>query len=172
MINFVKVIESGLSKLGVTVKFTRMGRDDTRETEQISLHGFESRPVKDMVAVYAKTEHDGDDVIIGYLVKSAITKVGETRMFSTDNNGTELFSIHLKNNGTAEIGGDSDNMVRYSNLESAFNQLRTDFNSLVTIYNNHVHGNPSPGVITLPTSPAQASTADITGARINEIKTS
>lgn len=179
MIDFVKVIESTLDTLGVKVKFTRMGRDDVRETEQITAPGFESRPVKDMIAVYARTGHDGDDMVIGYLVKNAITDVGESRMFSTDEDGNEVFSIHLKNDGTAEIGGDADNMVRYSKLEEAFNQLKQDFDNHVSNYNSHIHittatVGPSavPGTISPTVSSSTPSTADITPAKIDEIKTS
>jgi len=108
-----------------------------------------------------------------------LAESGETRFFSTDDNGTLKNYIWLKKTGNIEIGGSSDNMVRYSKLEQAFNQLKSDFNNLVIAYNTHIHPVPNavplaPGpVVTTPTvSSGSPSTANILPAKINEIKTS
>ena len=77
----------------------------------------------------------------------------------------------MKNDETIEIGGDTDFMVRYSELESAFNELRDDFNNLVTKFNTHVHPSPAGGSTGPTPTGGTPSTADITGAKINEIKT-
>jgi hypothetical protein len=62
-----------------------------------------------------------------------------------------------------ELGGNVDNAVRFSALETAFNQLKSDFDG-------HTHGGVDTGGGT--TSPAITSSADITGAKIDNIKTS
>lgn len=169
--NFVKVISSIIDSFGVKVKFQNKGRDDVRETEQISPAGFESRPVKDMMAIYMKTQQDGDDVIIGYLVKDAIVDVGESRMFSTDSSGQLQFAIHLRNDGTAEIGGDSDFMVRFSELKNGFDALKSDFNTFVTTYNTHVHPSPAGGSTGTTPATGSPSGASIDACKIDEIKT-
>jgi hypothetical protein len=54
-------------------------------------------------------------------------------------------------------------MTRFEELETGFNQLKSDFNSFLT----HVHGGPG----TPPAPPVLPSTASISGAKINEVKT-
>lgn len=86
---------------------------------------------------------------------------GDHWLYAIDGAGDAASIIKLIGNGTAEILGDTDFAVRYSALETAFNQLKSDFDT-------HVHsGVTSGGSSTAVTTP---STADITGAKINEIK--
>lgn len=75
-----------------------------------------------------------------------------------------------------EVGGDTDFMVRYSELESAFNQLKSDFDDLVGDYNSHQHTyitplHPSSPGSTTGSQGGSTSSADISGAKIDEIKT-
>lgn len=156
------------------------GRSSTFTAEEISPYGIDSNPIDGMVAVYARTEADGDEVFIGYINKNRLADIGEVRLFSTDSSGTLKAYVWLKNNGTLELLGNTDNAVRYSKLELAFNQLKSDFNALVTAYNSHVHvivnavplATP-PGVVTstATVTTGTPSSADITPAKINEIKT-
>lgn len=92
---------------------------------------------------------------------------------STDANGLQKFYIWQKNDGTCEIGGNDDNMVRYSKLETAYNIIQDKLNDLITKYNTHVHvgvttGSGSSGTTT---STETASNGDITPAKITRIKT-
>jgi hypothetical protein len=177
--NLTKVISTRYDSLNRRiVKFLRFGRSDVQECQQAAPFGIDSNPVKDMIAVYSPTAEDGKNVIIGYLNPNQLAEVGETRLFSTDSDGNLQFYVHLKNDGTSEIGGDTDNMVRYSELESAFNQLRDDLNDLISAYNSHIHtttatigASTTPGVIAPTTSTGTPSTADVSGAKIDEIKT-
>jgi len=166
MINIAQVISTQLNKLNQRViKVFVKGRDDVRAAINASPHGIDSNPVKDMVAVYANGEVKGQQVILGYLNKEAIAEVGGSRIFSTNANGVEQIAIYLRANGTIEVGGDSDFMVRYSALETAFNELQDKFN---TFANAYVPGSPT----TVGMPPAVLpSTANITLAKINEIKT-
>jgi hypothetical protein len=138
-------------------------------------HGIDSNPVKDMIAVYSETTEKGKPVVIGYLNPDQLAEVGGTRLYSTDSDGEVQFAIYLRADGTCEVGGDADNMVRYSELETAFNQLKSDFDALVSDYNSHTHIVPqAPSGNTTSQTPiptGSPSTADITPAKINEIKT-
>ena len=133
--------------------------------------GEDSHPLKDMIAVYAGTAEVGDNVIIGYFNENQLAAEGEKRMFSLKPDGTLSFAIHLKNDGTCKIGGDADNAVRYSALETAFNKLKTDLNNFITSYNTHIHTDSVFGPTTATPAQATPSSADITPAKINEIKT-
>lgn len=177
MLNFVKVISSKIDPLKRRViKFLRYGNSDILEVVESSPFGIDSVPVKDLVAVYGETSSKGKSAIVGYLNINRLADIGEARLFSTDSSSNLKTYIWLKNTGNIEIGGDTDNMVRYSELEAAFNELKTDLNNLVTTFNSHIHttSNAVPGspVIVAPTTtPGSNSTADISPAKIDEIKT-
>jgi len=49
---------------------------------------------------------------------------GEFRTYSTDKDGVEKFYTWLKNDGTYEVGGNDDFLVRYNELAAGFNQLK------------------------------------------------
>ena len=158
MNKIIKVISSQIDSTGRRlIKSLGWGADDVQETLNVAPFGDDSCPVKDMVAIYATTSDIGNPVVIGYVNKN---------------------QIHLKNDGTAEFGGNTDFMVRYSELEVGFNALKSDFNSLVTSYNSHIHittatvsATAVPGIIAPTPSTGTPSTADISGSKIDEIKT-
>ena len=173
-----KVISTTVKNGKRFIKMLLRGRNDVQETHNVDSWGVDSHAVKDAACVVLKTEVMGQSVVIGFVNSEQIAKVGERRTFSTDKDGNLKFYIHQKNDGTCEIGGDTDNMVRYSELKTAFDQLKSDFNNLVTAYNSHVHittatvaATPTPGIITPTTSTGTPSTADVSGAKIEEIKT-
>jgi len=170
-LNVVKVISTSISQLRRLIKFYRLGNSDVRENYEIGPYGVDSNPVKDMVAIYAETAVKGKAVIIGYVNKNQMADVGELRLYSTDADGVEQFFVWFKNNGTLEVGGNSDNMVRYSELKLAFDELKTDLNNLVTAYNAHQHPTAAPGPPSPPTVTGSPSGADISGAKIDEVKT-
>lgn len=171
--DLVKVISSELdSTKKRIVKFLRLGKSDVRTSVEVGPFGIDSSPVKDMIAIYSPTSINGKTVIIGYVNKNQLADVGEVRMYSTDSSGVQKFYTWLKNDGTFEIGGKTDNAVRYSKLETAFNQLKSDFNTFIAAYNLHTHAGVTAGSsVTAITAPGTVSSADISPAKINEIKT-
>lgn len=174
--NIVKVISTRIQQGRQLVKFLRYGNSDVLECVESSPYGIDSNPIRDMVAIYAKTNAVDSDVLIGYINKNRLSEVGENRLFSTDENGELSTFIWLKNDGTMEIGGNTDNMVRFSELQTAFNDLKQSVNDLTTAFNTHTHATAVPGPPVVPTPvpgviPATPPTADVSGAKIEEIKT-
>lgn len=172
--NFVKVDSFSIdSVMRRVVKFLRLGKSDTQTSFEVGPFGVDGAPLKDWIAVYAPTGEKGKTVIIGYINKNQKAAAGEVRLYSVDSEGEEKFYTWLKANGTMELGGTDDNAVRYSKLEEAFNELKTDFNTLVNTYNGHTHTGVTPGPGSTGTTPAAGTTsnADITPAKIDEIKT-
>lgn len=171
----VKIISSKLSSSKRLVKFLRLGKSDIQEKYQLAAPGIDAAPIENMVALYTNTSENGKSVIVGYINQNQIADPGETRIFSTDDSGELKFFLHLKNNGTAEFGGDSKNMVRFQELEQAFDELKMDFNNLVNVFNTHTHPTAPTGPISIPSPgpgfPVSVSSADISGAKIEEIKT-
>ena len=177
--NLVTVISTRISEAKRLIKFLRYGKDDVQECNNAAPFGDDSNAPKDIVAVYSPTAENGVPVILGYLNTDHLKAgPGEKRFYSVDSDGNESQYIWLKNNGNIEIGGDSDNMVRYSELETAFNQLKSDHDALAAKWSAftaaYVPGSPS--TIGLPPTLAgqsvPASTANISPAKIDEIKTS
>jgi hypothetical protein len=85
-----------------------------------------------------------------------------------------------------EVGGDADFMVRFSAMEAAFNEFRDDFNAALADINQnsadiaafaaaYVPGGPAavglPPTFTYGDNQPADSAADISGAKIDEIKT-
>ena len=174
--NTVKVISTAIKEGRRLIKFLRYGKSDVKENYEASPYGLDSNPVEDTVALYTTTSTNGQSAVIGYVGLNKHADVGEFRTFSTDADGAEVFYTWLKNDGTYEIGGDVDNAVRYSKLEDAFNELKDDFNALVQDYNTHIHvttatvGLAPVGTISPTTSQGTPSVADITPAKVDEVK--
>lgn len=168
-----RVISTQLDNLNRRlIKVLRFGRSDVQTPFQALPHGLDSNPVKDWLAVYSETTEKGKPVIIGYINPDQLAEAGGTRIYSTDSDGAVQFAIYLRADGTCEVGGDTDNMVRYSELETAFNTLRDDFNNFVNLtYNLHQHPTAGVGAPSPPTVTGQQSNADISGAKIDEVKT-
>lgn len=173
MINLVKVISTEIKNARLFVKVLRYGKSDIQTPKQVTPFGVDSNPVKDMVAVYAKCGSDNNNVIIGYINKNSIAKVGEFRLFSTDKDGNEKFYYYLKDDGTTEIGGDTNFAVKFNELKTEFNKLKNDFNNFVTTkYNTHTHpGGTISGNTAVTTMVGTANTSNIDNAKNDKIKT-
>lgn len=166
MLNTVKVISTKLNSIGQRIiKFLRYGLSDIQTAEEYGPHGFDSNPVKNMIALYAETGQKGETVIIGYLVKSKLAEAGEARMFSTDADGALKTFIWLKADGTMQLGGTDDFAVSFNNLKTEFNELQSKWNAFAAAY---VPG--SPALQGTPPTAGQSS-ANIDNAKNAKIKT-
>lgn len=118
--------------IGEFIKVLRYGKDDVQTASNVLPSGIDSKPVKGRLAIHVKTNANGEGCIIGYVDNSDKTNEGETRIYSTDSKGVEVFSIKLNNSGEVEFGGTADNFVRYSELNSALQTFVTNLNSKLT----------------------------------------
>lgn len=159
--------------------------------DQILPSGIASRPVKDDIGVYLETSNTSSVCNAGYVGEQhmmAGVQVGETKVYSRDSNGTFKYVVWLRANGEVLIGhsntpGEYNNwLVKYTELETAFNELNNKFNAMVTAFNAHTHivtgavpavpgPPPVPVLATAIVSPVSASTANITPAKAEKIKT-
>lgn len=163
--NLTKVISTEIDSLTRRlIKVLRIGKSDVRTPFEAVPYGIDSSPIKDMVAVYSETAEKGKDVIVGYLNKNQLADVGENRMYATDANGNLKLYVWLKADGTMELGGTTDNAVRYQKLSDA-----------TTAYQNKIItelGKISAAIALLGGSYTVGdATFDISQAKINEIKT-
>ena len=127
-------------------------------------YGDDSQPLKNMTAIYSPTAVNSEPVIIGYINTNQVAQEGEKRIFSQSINGSISFAIHLKTDGTCEIGGDVDNAVRFNALATSLaasdGLLNTELGKIATAIGS------LGGVYTVATVDT-----DISSSKINEIKT-
>jgi len=143
---------------------------DSHDSVQLAPYGDDSCPLDNTKGVKTPTDNESVHVVLGYLNRNVKAEKGEKRFYSQKPNGDESFYIYLKNDGTCEIGGSDDNLIRYSEMKKSFDELREGLNNLVTTFNSHTH--PVSGTATLsPTTPATSSTASMVPAKIDNIKT-
>jgi hypothetical protein len=156
------------------------GATTTYTAEEYSPAGIDSNPLKDMTAIYIRTQSDGDEAIIGYLIKNKVAEIGEARLFSVDENNALKFNIWCKSDGTALMGtsdtpADYTNfMVKFNEMKTEFDKLKTDYNNLVSTFNSHTHiltlsagtGTAAPSV-----TQGTANTSNIDNAKNDKIKT-
>jgi hypothetical protein len=163
--NFTTVISTSIDSVQRRlIKVLRYGNSDVQEPMLAAPYGVDSNPIKGMKAIYSATASKGDNVIIGFVNVNALAAEGELRFFSTDTNATEKFYAWLKNNGTLELGGNVDNLVRYAKLDQALQQEVIKINvELMKI---------SAAISALGGAYAvQNVSVDISQAKIDEIKT-
>ena len=164
------------------LKFRRFGRDDVMSAYLGAGFGEDYVPTKGARLIQIPTTNSTENIVISVVKKADATlQEGEKVIYSTDANGAIKAQVYFRADGKVEIRGTNivmldgtDFAVRYSGLESEFNELKGKYNDLVSKWNAfagaYVPGGPS--VVGLPPT-AQAGTAsaaDITSAKIDEIK--
>lgn len=174
--NLVKVISTKIKNTQRLVQILRYGERDVQEPIQASPFGIDSNPIKDMIAVYGETGEKGKNVIIGYLNVNQLAEVGALRLFSTDEDGAQQTYLKLTNDGCIELGGNTDFMVRYSVLKEEYDKSKDVLDTILTILTGAPIKEPgleSPSVLQAVLSAALAgkSTGDISGCKIDEMKT-
>lgn len=173
----VSVISTKIREGWLYTKLLKSGKSDVQDVKTASLPGIDSVPLEDDRALYEMTDVSGENFVIGFLVKNRKAEPGEVRLFSLNDDAVEQIYMHLKKTGDIHFGGDTGNLTRYQELESAFNQLKDDHNTLAQKWDafcaSYIPGSPSTvgAPPTLSASTVGQSTADITGAKIDKLKT-
>lgn len=167
----------------------------------IESHGIDNAEFYQLPGIYNKPQDNVTALVLDcnennivvaahdYQFDETIEK-GETLIYSYDDAGAIVGKIHIKINGdmqidagggatlnilsggNIEINGNADSAVAFTDLKTAFDQLKTDLNNLVTIFNAHVHpGVTSGGSSTTATvTPGTPSAADMSGAEVPTVK--
>jgi hypothetical protein len=173
IVRIASTVISDLAGGGKAVDATIEGSGENTATAQVyGPHGIITRPAERTTGVRLRI---GRRSIIVAVVNYGVDppeNPGETKVYSTDQAGTEQASHVLTNDGKHVFNNGEDWAVRFSELETAFNQLKDDYDSLVTTFNTHAHAGVSTGGGTSgpPTATGAASTADISGAKVEEVQ--
>lgn len=190
----IKKNRDGLKKVRV-LRVEITDPDDLQDVEQMLHAGVDSSPVNDSKVFVVKS---GEAWKIAVGVNDNIepkAEPGEYEIYSSSG-GQKKVRINLKPDGTLtietdsnaalEIGGDisidasgqmilqggGDNAVRFSELKTAFDQLKSDHDNFLNEYKFHTHTGVAPGgSITGTTVSTQAnSTADISPSKVDNIE--
>lgn len=116
MASIVKIDSTNIDDGFRVAKIEQYG---TKTADVVQSFGEDSNPIKGMTAIFQETDTNGDPIIVGYINKNVVAAEGERRMYSLGSDGSEQAFIWLKNNGDIELNGNSDNVVRFSELESS-----------------------------------------------------
>jgi hypothetical protein len=96
---------------------------------------------------------------------------GALKLYATDADGVEVGSHLLDSDGTHVFNEGEDWAVRYSALETAFNELQGQHNKLQSAFDLHTHGGVETGggSTAIPAPSGAESTTDISAAKVEEI---
>jgi hypothetical protein len=131
VLSFERVDE--LDEKSVQVKID-LGGGNVISPSQFGPAGLDAPPLEGDYAVTVDTPGDSGETVVGYAdpENEGVAEGGECRVYSREENGDVAISIILKKDGTIEFGADTDNLVRYSELETAFNDLKTQVQTELT----------------------------------------
>lgn len=144
MISIKRITQSGYNKLKQLV-YTIVSARGTFTAEEYGPYGMDSRAPKDAASLYAPTERDGDECIIGVLNKGRKAEIGEVRLFCTDAQGNFKFNVWLRADGTllqgdSEEPGDFTNFaVKHNELKADLDELKATVNANAAVFNAHTH---------------------------------
>lgn len=143
---------------GNSIILTSEGSAGKGETsQQYGMAGFISNPATNVKGIRFRI--GSLDIVIGALSYkvSLPENPGETKVYSTDADGNEKSTIKLKDDGTIEINGNTDNAVSHADLTLALNNFTTALN--IALAAKLDGGGSSPGL-----------SIDISGAKVDTVK--
>jgi hypothetical protein len=138
--------------------------DDIQTVEYVSLPGQDENPINGSRVYIIEV---GSSYKIGIAVDDGIAPgmaTGEKRVYSLNDAGAIQAFINLLKTGIIEVNGNADFAVRFTDLETAFNQLKSDFNTHTHAY---TPGSQPPSATAVP---VPQTTADMSGAKVDEVK--
>ena len=146
-------------------------KDDIQTVELMTHAGDDTIPPNGSKVIVLSV---GDAWKIGIATNDGVKstmKSGEKKLYSSSNGTIKAF-INWLSGGNLELNGKNDNAVRFKELESVVNDIRTDHNLLNAAFIAHVHpgvtSGPSSTLVT--TTPGKSSSIDISKGKIDNIK--
>lgn len=160
-----KIISSAIVKGRLIIKVLGFGSKDVQTVNSVQPFGIDSNPVTGYRGIWARTESAENRILLGILFERATAQPGELRLYAENDAGTEVYSIHIKKTGVCEIGGNTDNSVRYQKLDDGLQNAISDLNTEL--------GKIRTAITRLGGSYTKTDVElDISEAKINNIKTS
>ena len=159
-INGERVINTGRRIL----KILTFGKISVNDVNEASPFGLSSSAPNGTTAVYSESTSNGEKILLGYLnTNQTGVERGGFKIYSTDDTGQVQTYIYLRPNGDIELGGNNDNLIRFSALDSGLSNLDTQIQAELTKIAAGISsagGSYTPGTIE----------TDISQAKIDELK--
>lgn len=149
-IGTIKSIEKDGDALICTIDF---GADDVTTATLYGLSSQNDYPMIDDSAVVSR----GDDDVIVSIFRPCPSDLatGESIVYGRDSSGAIISSVRMGADGVVKINGGGRTVAAFEDLKTGFNLLKTNLNSLIAIFNAHVHTAPSTPTVT-PGTPSTA----------------
>lgn len=150
--------------------------DDVQNIEQICQNGEQTNPLDDATVIILEiTKSWKIAVAVKDLVEPDATLArGEKIIYSLDSSNVIQASVRFKNDGTLVLNEGTDWAVQFTALKSAFDQLKSDLNSMISEWNtfatDYVPGSPSTTGLPETVSSVSSSAADMANAKIDSIQ--
>lgn len=149
--------------------------DDVQQIELIQQNGEQNNPLDDVTVIVLEITKTWKIAVAikDFVEPDATLQRGEKIIYSLDSNNAIQACIRFKNDGTLVFNEGSDWAVQYTALKSAFDQLKSDLNTFIGIFNGHVHTSSctAGGTPTLvSTTSGSTSSADMSSAKIEDIQ--
>jgi hypothetical protein len=150
---------------------TEIYKNMIKSSRQVLPPGIDCAPIEDDQGVVIIIESEGKSVSIG-VYPDPQAESGEVRFYSRDDNGNQKAYSWHKKDGTLELNGNADFAVAFNDLKTGFDQLKSDFNTFVSVaYNLHTHVSvTSLGTPTPPVPTGSSTAASIDGSKVDTVK--
>ena len=155
------------------IKAQIMSSYNARSIPQFGPAGLDSAPIAKQLAVTTPTATRGADVVLGYQNQNQIAEPGETILYSCDADGVYKATAAMRVDGTMELLGTGDFLVRYTALDTSLQAQTALINANLTLVATAIAtlaaelGLPPTPPLYTPTSV----TINTTPAKITKIKT-
>lgn len=151
--------------------------DDVQTIELVSQNGEQTNPLDDSMLVILEL---GPAWKIAVAVRDNVEpdstlERGEKILYSLDANNTIKASVRFKADGKLVLNEGEDWAVQFTAMKTAFDQLKSDFNTFISsVFNTHTHPylpGPGPATPTSPTAtPGSSSSADMADAKVESVQ--
>jgi len=184
-----RVLESKVNSDGFLILKVEVDYKNNKQIELYSSPGDCSRPLAEDKILIIEKEGTGEYAGIAILNEDQSEDEGEKKLFSRDANGNIKASVYFKKDGKLIIDCDSDieiksdskiKMMNGSDFAVRYLELKTQLDQLKSDFNNHIHTNASSGFsFTTPVgggnvsgssgSPTVPSSADFSNCKVTDI---
>ena len=149
--------------------------DDVQQIELIQQDGEQNNPLDDATVIILEITKSWKIAVAvkDFVEPDATLQRGEKKIYSLDSSNNIQACIRFKNDGTLVLNEGADWAVQYTALKSAFDQLKSDLNTFIGVFNAHVHTSTctAGGTPTLvSTTSGSTSSADMSSAKIEDIQ--
>ena len=159
------------------IQVSGLSNETITDVERLQEYGFDSYPIPgtaEALIVFPNGARDNGVALVVADKESRPTGLLEGDSIMYTKSGLKIW---MKNaDGKIVVNDGVDFAVRFTELKTGFDQLKTDLNNLITLYNAHIHittatigAGPAPGVIAVTASAGTSSTAAIDDSKIEEI---